>query len=117
MAILVPEQRLELKMFLPVIAAPILFEIGRPARIPRILADGVRRRAEREDIDEHPLIIADPVVRPEIAAVAALGIPAHRDRLLPAAIGRRDIAVLALDEGPVRSEEHTSELQSLMRIS
>src|SRR3546814_12845368 len=32
MAILVPEQRLELKMFLPVIAAQILFEIGRPAR-------------------------------------------------------------------------------------
>src|SRR3546814_6200893 len=29
MAILVPEQRLELKMLLPVIAAPILFEIGR----------------------------------------------------------------------------------------
>src|SRR3546814_4397771 len=88
-------------MFLPVIAAPTLSETGRPARIPRILADAMPRLAEREDIDEHPLIIADPVVRPEIAAVSALVVPAHRDRLLPAAIGRRDIAVLALDEGPV----------------
>src|SRR3546814_18420394 len=108
MAILVPEQRLELKMFLPVIAAPILFEIGRPARIPRILADGVRRRAEREDIDEHPLIIADPVVRPEIDAVAALGIPAHRDSLLHAATGRQGIAFPALDECKLDRQGHAT---------
>ncbi len=87
MAVLVPEQRLELEMLLPVIGTPVLFEVGRPARVPRILADGVRRRTQCEDIDEHPLIIADPVVGPEIAAFAAFGIPAHRDRLLPAAIG------------------------------
>src|SRR5690606_8525677 len=40
----------------------------------------------------------DPVVRPEITT---FGIPAHRDRLGPTAVGRRDAAVLALHEGPV----------------
>src|SRR3546814_16460300 len=58
----------------------------------------MRRRAERKDIDQHPRIITDPVVRPEIAA---FGIPAHCDGLRPAAVGRRDAAVLALHEGPV----------------
>src|SRR3546814_1857793 len=68
-------------MLLPVIDAPVLFEVGGPALVPRILADGARRRTQCEDIDEHPLIIADPIVRAEIAAFATFGIPAHRDRL------------------------------------
>src|SRR3546814_8563710 len=52
MAVLVPEQRLELKMLLPVIDAPVLFEVGGPALVPRILADGARRRPTCEEIDE-----------------------------------------------------------------
>src|SRR5688572_2165093 len=43
MRILVTEQRLELQMFLAVITAPMLFELRRPALVPGILADSVRR--------------------------------------------------------------------------
>src|SRR3546814_15614762 len=88
-------------MLLPVIDAPVRFEVGGPALVPRILADGARRRTQCEDIDEHPLIITDPIVRAEIAAFATFGIPAHRDRLLPATIGRRNPAVFALDKVPI----------------
>src|SRR5690606_17440406 len=88
-------------MFKAVEAAPILFEICGPPLVPGLLPDWLPRRPEGQDVNEHPLIIADPVVRPEIAAIASLGIPAHRDRLRAAPVRRWDAAVLALDEGPV----------------
>src|SRR3546814_18280316 len=49
MAVLVPEPRLELQMLLPVIDAPVLFEVGGPALVPRLLSDGGRRRTPCEE--------------------------------------------------------------------
>src|SRR3546814_10101769 len=52
-----------------------------------------------------------------IAALKALAAPFHTVRFCPTGGIRAETAAAWLAEPAVRSEEHTSELQSLMRIS
>src|SRR3546814_3912835 len=78
------------------------------------LQGGGHRGAARAS-DEQPLLAGDPAGHGEADGVA------DRDDLVDhgGVVGRRpEVLADALDEvGAARSEEHTSELQSLMRIS
>src|SRR3546814_2105176 len=51
------------------------------------------------------------------AAHAGFSIPIRVRRIFRAAAADRPVGLASISEGPRRSEEHTSELQSLMRIS
>src|SRR3546814_1525871 len=64
--------------------------------------------------------LADPARRDDARAARAAAL--HHEQPEPAVISKRHIETAAADLGaavgePARSEEHTSELQSLMRIS
>ncbi len=72
--VLVTEHRAERQELLAAELAPRAL-VGRQPFFPRFRLDRVRRRAEREDVDEHRLVVAAPVEAQE----AGLGPPAVRD--------------------------------------
>src|SRR5699024_4668816 len=73
--VLMTEQWREAEIFLLLERAPAAFVALRP-RGPGIGADALRRRSERQHVDQHTLVVALPVVW----NVAALRIPAHCDQ-------------------------------------
>ena len=75
MAVLVAEQRPERQVLLAVVNAPVMVVGARPHG-PRIRAHGVGRRAERQHVEQHRLVVAHPVMDDE----TALREPAHRDQ-------------------------------------
>ena len=77
MAVLVAEQRTEGQVLLVLVLAPAVV-VGPAPRRPGLRPDRMRGRAEREDVQHHRLVVADPVVLDH----AALGKPAHRDQRL-----------------------------------
>src|SRR3546814_9792910 len=106
----------------------IFYPSARPvARIGRRRRNHARReiasRVEDGPVDRERHALALLILR--IACLHAgrarpqaqfdVGIPVHPDINRP--FGRDDIAITGLDREGARSEEHTSELQSLMRIS
>src|SRR2546429_8578676 len=56
--VLVPEQGPELHVILPMKRAPL---IASHPRRPGGGVDGVGGRAERQDVEDHPLVVADPI--------------------------------------------------------
>src|SRR5207248_8994286 len=78
MGVLVTEERSEGEMGLPVERAPVPIVGPRPLR-PGPLADRMCRGAEREEIDDHRLVVALPIVTGE----ALLRRPGERDPRAP----------------------------------
>ena len=118
-AVLMSEQRPETDVPSRTLAAPELWVARRPL-LPQVRRSRVRRRAERQDVDEHPFIVADPVGGNEfasfrvpahghcLAAVAAeeipVGAPIERVRKLPDLALARIVAVIILP-GKERAHE------------
>ena len=78
MRVLVTEQRREGQMLLAEHRGPLLV-VGAGPRAPRVGAHRKRRRAERQQVHQHGLVVAAPVVSEE----AVLGRPAQRDGAAP----------------------------------
>src|SRR3546814_1810459 len=72
-------------------------------------ADGAEREAHHDPVRAAPAHEQDRLARPDAFAQQSAG--------QPAGAVRQFCEGPALDCAPLRSEEHTSELQSLMRIS
>src|SRR3546814_9135954 len=82
----------------------------------------VRRRAAEDDVVERHALLPRIGGREGVAAIfdrdAVDGRgEGHGDGAVGAAVGRQHVAIGAVADHIIRSEEHTSELQSLMRIS
>src|SRR3546814_6678581 len=106
----------QLNVTLPLIAANLLDSIGMLANVSRLLADTtiagmkVRRDNVAAALDRNPILVTalNPIIGYEKAAAIAKR---------PYKEGRPVFDIALEDSGRDRSEEHTSELQSLMRIS
>ena len=92
--ILMPEERREVDVLVSQVGAP---DVGAAPLRPRRRVDGMGRRSEGEDVEDHRLVVAGPVVGVE----ALLGRPAHRHagraRLYP---GPLDAPVECVGVGP-----------------
>src|SRR3546814_9511884 len=93
----------------------MLFRPLRPRRVLGLTVQGLFLRRQQEVAHDYGNLIADQLLTPEKIWIAVLQGPLS-DRVL--ALLQRHVKQ-AVDEqaGAARSEEHTSELQSLMRIS
>src|SRR3546814_8134197 len=65
-----------------------------------------------DELDERALDVVETAIM-----VQMLRVDIGDDRDRPVEAQEAAVALVGLDHDPVRSEEHTSELQSLMRIS
>src|SRR3546814_1491968 len=93
-------------------AKPVVFATRKlPAAVEARLARDYEAILNPDD----RLYGADELV--EIAARADALLPCHTEKLTAEVVGRLPARVKAIANFSVRSDEHTSELQSLMRIS
>ena len=76
--VLVAEQRPERQEFLAAELAPVVL-VGLRPLLPGIVVDRMRRRAERQDVEQHGFVVAAPVEAQE----AGFRPPAMRDRGRP----------------------------------
>src|SRR3546814_4814290 len=109
-ALVEPEQRLVDKVAVAEQIAREADARGGPGRVIVDAVDHLRRAVRQEARHRADHIVVDALAVGGGQRIANLGIALHR-------VDEKDAVVEALPEDAARSEEHTSELQSLMRIS
>src|SRR3546814_3341700 len=94
----------------------LLFPLGSPPNYAPDINDNLRARAERSGIDPKELIY-DELLKEEGQAILYFPMGTTGDGRFDGSTDMFDRPGVVVALGDGRSEEHTSELQSLMRIS